>query len=56
MNWLLPRVSSPTLPAGLQPYDADEIARLCNSRPADVGAVRQLLIDRGRAAGVVIEP
>jgi mono/diheme cytochrome c family protein len=55
MNWLLPRVSRDTLPAGLQPYDAREIARLRGSRPADVGAVRQRLVDEARAAGIAVD-
>lgn len=56
MNWLLPRVSESTLPAGLRPYDGEEIARLRGSRPSDVGARRQQLVDSGRAAGIAIEP
>ncbi|NML17853.1 MauE/DoxX family redox-associated membrane protein [Azohydromonas caseinilytica] len=53
---LLPRVSSPTLPAGLRPYDGEEIARLRRTRPADVGAVRQQLLGQGHTAGIAIEP
>jgi mono/diheme cytochrome c family protein len=56
MNWLLPKVSGDTLPPGLRPYDGEEIARLRTSRPSDVGAARQRLIDAGRAAGIAIEP
>jgi cytochrome c553 len=45
MNWLLPVVSAPTLPAaGFKPYTAQEIGRLRTSRPADVPAVRATLI------------
>ena len=44
MNWLLPAVSAPTLPAGFQPYTAQEIAQLRTSRPADVPAARAPLI------------
>jgi mono/diheme cytochrome c family protein len=44
MNWLLPVVSAPTLPAKFQPYTAQEIARLRTSRPANVPAVRETLI------------
>ena len=49
MNWLLPAVSSETLPAGFQPYTPQEIARLRTSRPADVMAVRATLV--GKMAG-----
>jgi mono/diheme cytochrome c family protein len=43
MNWLLPAVSAPTLPAELAPYTAQEIGRLRASRPADILALRQTL-------------
>jgi mono/diheme cytochrome c family protein len=45
MNWLVPAVSAPTLPArGFKPYTAQEIGRLRTSRPADVPAARAPLI------------
>lgn len=44
MNWLLPVVSAETLPAGFQPYTAQEIARLRASRPADIMGTRALLV------------
>jgi mono/diheme cytochrome c family protein len=56
MNWLLPHVSAPTLPASLAPYEAAEIARLRASRPADIPAQRQRLIDAALANGLRIEP
>lgn len=55
MNWLLPRVSRDTLPDGLRAYDAAEIARLRGTRPVDVGAVRQRLVDEARAAGIAVD-
>ena len=54
MNWLLPQVSAPTLPAPLEPYEASEIARLRASRPVDVPAQRQRLIDAALANGLRI--
>lgn len=56
MNWLLPQVSAPTLPASLAPYEASEISRLRASRPVDVPAQRQRLIDAALASGLRIEP
>ncbi|MBL0393888.1 cytochrome c [Ramlibacter monticola] len=44
MNWLVPAVSAATLPAGFQPYTAQEIARLRSSRPADIMAFRARLV------------
>ena len=44
MNWLVPAVSAETVPAGFQPYTAQEIARLRNSRPADIMAFRARLV------------
>ena len=44
MNWLLPAVSAQTLPAGLAPYTADEVARLRAARPADVLGTRRRLM------------
>jgi len=46
MNWLVPAVSASTLPAGFQPYTAQEIAQLRTSRPADVMAVRRTLVGK----------
>lgn len=46
MNWLLPAISAPTLPAGFQPYTAAEIARLRTTRPADVPATRAKLVEQ----------
>lgn len=46
MNWLLPRVSAATLPPGTAPYTEAEIARLRATRPVDVPAARQALVDR----------
>ena len=47
MNWLLPAVSAPTLPAGgFRPYTAQEIGRLRTTRPADVPAARAPLIQK----------
>lgn len=45
MNWLLPRLSAETLPAGTAPYTEAEIARLRTTRPLDVPAARQALVD-----------
>ena len=45
MNWLLPRVSAATLPPGTAPYTEAEIARLRTTRPLDVPAARQALVD-----------
>jgi hypothetical protein len=52
MNWLLPALAADTLPTPASPYTADEIARLRQSRPADVMAVRASLMDRMREAGI----
>ena len=44
MNWLVPAVSAETVPAGFQPYTAQEIARLRQSRPADIMGFRARLV------------
>jgi cytochrome c553 len=44
MNWLVPEVSAPTMPARFKPYTTQEIARLRKTRPADVPAARAPLI------------
>ncbi|WP_326537403.1 cytochrome c [Pseudorhodoferax sp.] len=54
MNWLLPYVSAATLPAGLAPYTADEMARLRHSRPADLMARRAELLRAMAAAGLAV--
>lgn len=46
MNWLLPQVSAATLPAQTPAYTAEEIARLRQSRPVDVPAVRAGLVEK----------
>lgn len=56
MNWLLPVLAADTLPTGASPYTADEIARLRQSRPADVMAVRASLMHRMREAGISERP
>ena len=55
MNWLLPRISAPTLPANLRPYSAPEIAQLRATRPADVPAARRGLMEAMRRAGIVFD-
>lgn len=55
MNWLLPRVSAATLPAGTAPYTAGEIARLRHTRPADVPAARKALLQAMQAAGIRLD-
>ena len=56
MNWLLPALAADTLVASPSPYTADEVARLRQSRPADVMGVRALLLNRMREAGVAERP
>ena len=56
MNWLLPALAPENLVASTAPYTADEIARLRQSRPADVMAVRALLLNRMREAGIAERP
>lgn len=56
MNWLLPALSADTLPTPASPYTAAEIARLRQSRPADVMAVRASLLNRMREAGLAEQP
>lgn len=52
MNWLLPYVSASTLPTQVVPYTAEEMARLRQSRPADLMARRQQLLDAMAEAGL----
>lgn len=52
MNWLLPALAADTLPTAAPPYTADEIAKLRQTRPADVMAVRAALMQRMREAGI----
>ena len=56
MNWLLPALADDTLAASPSPYTADEVARLRQSRPADVMEVRALLLNRMREAGIAERP
>lgn len=55
MNWLLPTVSAPTVPADTPPYTADEVARLRQLRPADVMATRRALSEALRARGITLD-
>ena len=52
MNWLLPRISAATVPAGMRPYSEAEITSLRSSRPADVPAARRALIESMRRSGI----
>jgi mono/diheme cytochrome c family protein len=46
MNWLVPRIAPPTAATLLaSPYTASEIARLRQTRPADVMGTRRALLD-----------
>ncbi len=54
MNWLLPLVSAPTMPRDFVPYNADEIARLRQSRPHDVPAARRKLLQQAHDLGLAL--
>ena len=56
MNWLVPEVSQATVPAGHLPYRAEEIRRLRATRPADLPAERQRLVEASQEGGVPIPP
>ena len=55
MNWLLPYVSSDTLPEGAPAYSAAEIANLRKTRPLDVMAVRRSLIGALITSGISVD-
>ncbi len=54
MNWLLPLMSTQTMPKDFVPYNAGEIARLRQSRPHDVPAARRKLVQQARDLGLAL--
>ena len=51
MNWLLARFDPAHLPADFEPYSADEVGRLRDTRPGDLMALRAVAVtDLARAA------
>lgn len=55
-NWILNTLAAPSVPAFHRPYDADEITRLRQQAPADVGAVRSALSEQARQLGWPVAP
>ncbi len=53
-NWLLATLARGSLPPGQAPYSTDEVARARAHPLTDVAAERQRLLERARAAGLVL--
>jgi mono/diheme cytochrome c family protein len=55
MNWLLATMARGSVPEGLAPFDAAEVARARASPLVDVAATRRRLVEQAHAVGIAIE-
>jgi len=55
LNWMLREYSKDTLPADFVPFTTAEVAKLRETRPAEIFKVRAAVLARLRELGVVID-